>query len=262
MVGRDLEARASDSGAQLRDVVLEVAGLRRRGMSEGVSFVAHRGEILGIAGLMGAGRTELASAIFGLIPLEGGEIRVNGTPVHIASPADAIHCGIVMVAEDRKLSGVVPGMSVQSNMTLASLRRFCRGPWIGSRAESQAVGGQIRSLAIKTRGSGQQIDFLSGGNQQKVMIARALLTEPEVLILDEPTRGIDIGAKAEVHNLIRRLARSGKAVILISSELPEILSLSDRVLVMRGGAISAELDPNRATETQILRFAMPAGDAG
>jgi ABC-type sugar transport system ATPase subunit len=226
-----------------------------------VSFIARRGEILGVAGLMGAGRTELASSIFGLIPPEEGEIRVNGRPVRITSPATAIQNGIVMVAEDRKLSGIVPGMSVQNNMTLASLRRFCRGPWIESGAESHAAGGQIRSLAIKTRGPGQPIDFLSGGNQQKVMIARALLTEPEVLILDEPTRGIDIGAKAEVHNLIRQLARSGKAVILISSELPEILSLSDRILVMRGGGISAELDPHRTTEDEILTFAMPAGDA-
>ena len=261
MVGRDLEARVSESSVKPGEVVLEVSGLRRRGADAAVSFVLRRGEILGIAGLMGAGRTELASVIFGLIPPEQGEIRMNGRPVRIASPADAIHSGIAMVSEDRKLSGIVPGMSVQNNMTLASLRRFCRGPWIASRAESQAVSGQMRSLAIKTRGPGQPVDSLSGGNQQKVMIARALLTEPEVLILDEPARGIDIGAKAEVHHLIRQLARSGKAVLLISSELPELLSLSDRILVMRGGGISAELVPNRTTESEILRFAMPAGNA-
>jgi ABC-type sugar transport system ATPase subunit len=226
-----------------------------------VSFVVRRGEILGIAGLMGAGRTELASTIFGLLPHEAGEIRVNGRPVHVDNPSSAMRSGIMMLPEDRKRSGIVPGHSVLENMTLASLRRFCRGPWIDRRAEREAVQTTMRSLEVKARRPDDQIDTLSGGNQQKIMIARALLVEPEVLILDEPTRGIDVGAKAEIHDLIRRFARSGKAVIILSSELPEILSLSHRVLVMRSGAITAELDPQRTTEHEILTFAMPASAA-
>ena len=262
MVGRDLEPRASDLGRGIGDVVLEVVGLRRHGTAERVSFVARRGEVLGFAGLMGAGRTELASTIFGLLPREEGEVRVNGALVHVANPSDAMRGGIMMLPEDRKRSGIVPGHSILENMTLASLRRFCRGPWIDRRAEREAVRATMRSLEVKARRPDDQIETLSGGNQQKVLIARALLVEPEVLILDEPTRGIDIGAKAEIHGLIRRFARSGKAVIMLSSELPEILSLSDRVLVMRGGAISAELDPHRTTEHEILTFAMPANAAG
>jgi ABC-type sugar transport system ATPase subunit len=262
MVGRDLEPRSSDLGPGIGDVVLEVVGLRRHGTTERVSFVARRGEVLGFAGLMGAGRTELASTIFGLLPREEGEVRVNGALVHVGNPSDAMRAGIMMLPEDRKRSGIVPGHSILENMTLASLQRFCRGPWIDRHAERDAVRANMRSLEVKARRPDDQIETLSGGNQQKVLIARALLVEPEILILDEPTRGIDIGAKAEIHGLIRRFARSGKAVIMLSSELPEILSLSDRVLVMRGGAISAELDPHRTTEHEILTFAMPANAAG
>lgn len=248
MVGRKLDAPQAAGAFERGDPVLQV-------FFENVSFEARRGEIVGIAGLMGAGRTELACAIFGLAPVKG-EIRVSGRRVEIRSPADAIAAGIAMVTEDRKGSGIVPGMSLKENLTLASLGRVCHGPWIDRRAENETADGQIEALGIKARRD-QAVDSLSGGNQQKVMIAKALLTRPEVLILDEPTRGIDIGAKAEVHGMMRRLARSGKAIVMISSDMAEVLAVSDRILVMRSGELSAELDPRRTTQEEILKFAMP-----
>jgi ABC-type sugar transport system ATPase subunit len=228
-------------------------------MLEGINLKVRKGEILGITGLMGAGRTALASAIFGLAPASSGEIRVNGRAVRITKPSDAIANGIAMVTEDRKASGIIPRMSVEQNLTLPSLGAVSHGPWIDGRAESEMANAQIRALSIKASSRRQEIIGLSGGNQQKVMIGRALLTKPEILILDEPTRGIDIGAKREVHELIRRLAGEGKAIVMISSEMPEVLALSHRIVVMRGGAISAELDPRTATQEQILEHAMPEG---
>ena len=254
MVGRELETASAGAGTQTGEIALEVRGLSRTGVFSDVNFSVRRGEIVGIAGLMGAGRTELASAIFGLAPATSGEIRVNGRAARIGSPADAIAHRIVMVAEDRKQSGIVPGMSVKHNMTLSSLGGSL---WIDARAETARAGEQMRALGIKARDDDQPIGTLSGGNQQKVMIAKALLCDPEVLILDEPTRGIDIGAKAEVHEIMRRLARAGKAILMISSEMPEILALSDRILVMEAGRLRAELDPRRTTQEGILKLAMP-----
>jgi ABC-type sugar transport system ATPase subunit len=165
--------------------------------------------------------------------------------------------GVAMVGEDRRDLGIVAGMSVKHNITLSSLRKCCRGGWIDRRRENEIADEQIRAFSIRSYGLNQKAGTLSGGNQQKVVVARALLTEPEILILDEPTRGIDVGGKAEIHEIIRDLARAGKAVIIISSELPEILALSHRILVMREGRISAELDPRRATQADILAHAMP-----
>jgi ABC-type sugar transport system ATPase subunit len=206
---------------------------------------------------MGAGRTELVSAIFGLEPAHDGQILMNGRPVRITSPAHAIAAGIAMVNEDRQGYGLVPRLSVKQNLTLASLGRCCRGWWIDDSAENRVAEDQIASLAIRTSGRGQEVRYLSGGNQQKVVIARALLTEPSILILDEPTRGIDIGAKSEVYAIIRRLARSGKAILMVSSELPEVMALSDRILVMREGEVTAELEPHRTSQEEILKYAMP-----
>jgi inositol transport system ATP-binding protein len=257
MVGRELDAGSSGSGAHAGETVLELQNLTRPGVFADVSFSLRRGEIVGIAGLMGAGRTELASAIFGLAPASRGAIRVKGRQVRIASPADALANGIAMVTEDRKVSGIVPLMSVKENMTLASLDRAPRAPWIDGRGEAQRTSEQMEALRIKARDHDQPIWTLSGGNQQKIMIARALLCDPDVLILDEPTRGIDVGAKAEVHEIMRRLARAGKAILMISSEMPEILALSDRILVMEAGRLRGELDPRRATQEGILKLAMP-----
>jgi inositol transport system ATP-binding protein len=256
MVGRALTAPSARSAGPPGAAALEVRGLTSPGKFRDVSFTVRRGEILGIAGLMGAGRTELGSAIFGLAPAASGEILVDCRPLRIAHPGDALAGGIAMVTEDRKRFGVVPRMTVKHNLTLASLDRCCRGGFIDHAAESRIAAEQMRAFSIRAAGSGQQAVSLSGGNQQKVVIAKALLTAPEILILDEPTRGIDIGAKSEIYGIIRRLAQAGKAVIMISSEMSEILALSDRILVMRAGAISAEFATGEATPEAILKYAM------
>lgn len=257
MVGRELDAAPAKSGAAPGEVALEARGLGRRAKFREVSFTLRRGEILGVAGLMGAGRTELARALYGLEPAEVGEIHIDGRRARISSPADALAHGIALVSEDRRGWGLVPTMAVKHNLTLASLGRYCRGPLIDRRAEDGVADEQIRAFSIKARGREQRVDELSGGNQQKVVIAKALLAGPRILILDEPTRGIDVGAKAEVHAIVSRLAREGMAILMISSEMPEILALSDRVLVMRQGAITAELDARAATQEEILKHAMP-----
>ena len=250
MVGRSLEPLAELQKGVPGEIVLEV-GL------PGVRFSLRAGEILGLAGLLGAGRSETAAAIFGLSPAAGAQIRLAGRPVHIGSPADALACGIAMVTEDRREFGFVPRMSVRENMTLSSLNRFARGPFLRPRREAVAVEEQMRRFRVRASGDGQPVQELSGGNQQKIVLARALLTRPRVLILDEPTRGIDVGAKAEIYAQIAGLAREGMAILLISSEMNEILSLSDRILVMREGAVSAELSPGRTTPEEILQYAMP-----
>jgi inositol transport system ATP-binding protein len=257
MVGRQLGAFVSRSPAPKGDIALSVRRLRRAGAFHDVSFDVRQGEILGITGLMGAGRTELVSAVFGLAPAEAGEIRVAGQTVSIRCPADAIRHGIGMVTEDRKGFGLVPTMSVKQNMTLASLRDYCFGPFIRRAKETAAADAGVRTFAIKASSGRQAVGELSGGNQQKVVIARSLLAGPSVLILDEPTRGIDVGAKAEVYALIAQLAEQGKSIILVSSELPEALALSDRLLVMRQGEVSAELNPSCTTQEEVLRNAMP-----
>jgi inositol transport system ATP-binding protein len=257
MVGRTLGAAVARPAVSKGETALSVRGLSRSGAFQNVSFEVRQGEVLGITGLMGAGRTELLSALFGLAPADSGEILVDGRRVGIRRPADAIRCGIGMVTEDRKSYGLVFTMSVKHNMTLASLGEYCRGPLIRHGKEAAAAAAGIRTFAIKTAGGGQAISQLSGGNQQKVVIARSLLAGPSIVLLDEPTRGIDVGAKAEVYALVAQLARQGKAVVLVSSELPEVLALSDRLLVMRQGSIAAELDPSRTSQEEILRYAMP-----
>jgi inositol transport system ATP-binding protein len=253
MVGRDPSPRETERGTP-GEPALEVRGLGSPGKFHDVSFTLRRGEILGLGGLMGAGRTELVNAIYGLAPAARGEVLVDGKAARISSPADALAAGIALVSEDRKRFGFVPQMSVQHNLTLSSMRKRL----IDSRAEAAVADEQIRTHAIKVSGRNQPVVNLSGGNQQKVVIAKALLAEPEILILDEPTRGIDIGAKTEIYSIITRLARAGKAILLVSSELPELMSLSDRLLVMRGGAVTAELDPLRTSQEEIMNHAMPS----
>ena len=257
MVGRELAQVFPPVVGEPGDVVLEVAGLTREPAYRNISFTLRRGEVLGLAGLMGAGRTEIAEALFGLRPAHAGEIRLHGRPVRITSPRDALAAGIGMVTEDRKGLGILPAMSVRSNLTLSALDRFAGLAGLDAAREAWTADEQIRAFAIKTSGREQPIGQLSGGNQQKVLLARTLLTSPDLVILDEPTRGIDIGAKAEIYALIGRLAAQGKAVLLISSELPEVLSLTHRLLVLRQGELTAELDPRRATQEEILRHAIP-----
>jgi inositol transport system ATP-binding protein len=214
------------------------------------------GEVVGIAGLMGAGRTEVARAICGLDSFDSGEIEVNGEKIRLTSPRDAIWRGIGYVSEDRKAVGLVPGMSVKANISLASLEKHSNGWLIDQKREEAAVSGIIRELRIKTSGIHQKAKYLSGGNQQKVVIGKVLLSAPDIIILDEPTRGIDIGAKTEIYKLIRQLTRKGIAIVLISSELPEILGMCDRILIMAKGEVRASLSKEEATQENIMHYAM------
>jgi len=257
MVGRVMGAAAPTLRASKGQTALSVRGLSRAGEFCNVSFDVRRGEVLGITGLMGAGRTELVKAVFGLAPADRGEILVAGQLVRIRSAADGMRHRIGMVTEDRRGFGLVPTMSVQHNLTLASLADCCTGPVIRRARERAVFASAVGTFAVKAAGPRQPVDQLSGGNQQKVVIARSLLAGPTVLILDEPTRGIDVGAKAEVHALVGQLARQGKAIILVSSELAEVLALSDRVLVMREGSVVAELDPSHTTQEEVWSHAMP-----
>jgi ABC-type sugar transport system ATPase subunit len=258
MVGRPLNPSAAKAPSKPGDVVLEVRGLGRPPRFHDVSFALRHGEVLGLAGLMGADRSDVASAVFGLAPATRGAILVHGRPVSIHSPAAALAHGVAMVTEDRKEYGFVPNMSVKENLTLSSLARFGWGPFILPRLEKEAADEQVRRFDVRSAGRDQPVKFLSGGNQQKVAIARALLTDPEILILDEPTRGIDVAAKAEIYSLINGLAKAGKAILLISSEMNEILSFSDRILVMRNGTVTAELVPAASSPEEILRYAIPS----
>ena len=257
MVGRELSQVFPPVTGAPGEAILEARGLTREPAYRDVSFTLRRGEVLGLAGLMGAGRTEVASALYGLQPAASGEVRLRGKPLQLDSPAAALAAGIAMVTEDRKGSGIIPAMSVQHNLTLTALAKFSPAGRIDRGAEAAATREAMATFAVKASGPGQPIGELSGGNQQKVLLARALLDGPDVVILDEPTRGIDIGAKAEIYALIGRLAAQGKAVLLVSSELPEILSLTHRILVLRQGEVSAELDPRHTDQEEILRHAMP-----
>jgi inositol transport system ATP-binding protein len=258
MVGREIQMQAPVAGERGGDIVLSVQGLGRAGRFQNVSFDIRRGEIIGLAGLMGAGRTDVLNAIYGLEPADRGRVRVNGKIVRIRKPADALAAGVGLVTEDRKVFGLVPTLDVKGNLTLSALRRWCRAGVIGHAAERTAANEQMQVLGIRAAGLSQSVEHLSGGNQQKVVLARTLLSAPEVLLLDEPTRGIDVAAKAEVHALVKQLAAAGKAVLLVSSELPELLSLSHRILVLREGQIIAEVETNRTSPEEIMKFAIPA----
>ena len=255
MVGRDLShlfTRAASPDAPVR---LEVRGLSRRGVLDAVSLSVRGGEIVGLAGLVGAGRTELARCLFGADRFDKGEILLDGKHVTIRTPGDAVDLGIALVPEDRKLHALILRMGVRENLSLPVLDRLGSPLAPSLRQERALADGYIKSLNIRTPHREQRVAALSGGNQQKVVIARWLATNPKVLILDEPTRGIDVGAKAEVHALIARLAEQGVAILMISSELPEILGMSHRILVMRDGCIAADIPREMATEESILAAA-------
>ncbi len=257
MVGRRLEQvdkRIPDTTAN--DVLLDVRGLRRGREIRDVSFQVRRGEIVGFAGLMGAGRTEVARAIFGADPLEAGEVRVRGQLVRLRSPQDAVRAGIGYLSEDRKNFGLATGMDVASNITLPSLRRWLKwGMFLDSRAILRVSKEMVDKLRVKTPSLMQTARLLSGGNQQKVVIAKWLVRDCDVLIFDEPTRGIDVGAKAEIYKLLNDLAAQGRAIVVISSELPEVLLLSHRILVMCEGRITGEVAGNAATQEGLMALA-------
>lgn len=258
MVGRKIESLFPQSVTRKGQEVLSVRNLSRPGKFTDINFTVHQGEVLGLAGLMGAGRTEIARAIFGLDRPDSGEIFIKGQKADIHSPQDAIRNGIGYVSEDRKALGFIPGLSVKHNITLASLPAQARAGLIQDQRETEAAAKMIADLKIKTTGMHQKVTFLSGGNQQKVVIGKVLMAAPDLIILDEPTRGIDIGAKSEIYKLINQLTSNGLAVIMISSELPEILGLSDRVVVLSQGRQTATLSKEEATPETIMAYAMHA----
>jgi rhamnose transport system ATP-binding protein len=257
MVGRALAAPVPRSSNDTHGVALELRGVAQRALGiRDISLTVSAGEILGLAGLVGSGRTQLAQTIFGLAPLDAGEIRLRGRTHRIDSPEVAIRLGIGYVPEDRPLHGVVEEMSIAGNTSLASLRAVARAGLIDRSRERAMAERYVAELRIKAPSVEARVRSLSGGNQQKVALARWLSTEPSVLILDEPTQGVDVGSKAEIHEIIRSLARRGVAVLMISSELPEILALSDRIAVMRAGTIAGTLSRDESTQASILSLAL------
>lgn len=262
MVGRTIYDSAPEiPEEQSQETVLAVKGLQRDGVLNDISFELKKGEILGFAGLMGAGRTEVARAIFGADRIDQGEIYVHGERVAITSPRDAVANGIGYLSEDRKQFGLALGMDVEQNVVMASLRKFLSGlGFIQRRSTHETAERYVKALAIKTPTIHQRVRNLSGGNQQKVVIGKWLTAETEILIFDEPTRGIDVGAKSEIYKLLNDLAAQGKSIIMISSELPEILRMSHRIIVMCEGRITGELTAGRATQEAIMRFATQRGE--
>jgi inositol transport system ATP-binding protein len=254
MVGRTLTDMFHKETVELGPVFLEVDNLSGKGFRN-VSFQVKRGEILGVAGLIGAGRTETMEGVFGVTRTHGGTIKVNGKQVTINQPADAIRHGMALLTEDRKLTGLYLNASVRENMFIANIKRYLLGPFVRFRKIEKDCSMMRDLMRIKTPNLMQLVKFLSGGNQQKVLISRWLLTEPDLLILDEPTRGIDVGAKSEIYRLMTEFVRSGKAIIMISSELPEILGMSDRIMVMHEGDKAGELSRAEATQEKILHLA-------
>ncbi|BCQ61568.1 MULTISPECIES: sugar ABC transporter ATP-binding protein [Pseudomonas] len=255
MVGRELSQLFPQREKPIGELLLKVRDLRLDGVFKGVSFDLHAGEILGIAGLMGSGRTNVAETLFGITPSDGGEIVLDGQPLRIGDPHRAIEKGLALLTEDRKLSGLFPCLSVLENMEVAVLPHYAGGGFVQQKALRALCEDMCRKLRVKTPSLEQCIDTLSGGNQQKALLARWLMTQPRILILDEPTRGIDVGAKAEIYRLIASLAGEGMAVIMISSELPEVLGMSDRVMVMHEGQLMGTLDRNEATQERVMQLA-------
>lgn len=257
MVGRKLEqSEKTIPDTSANEVLLDVRGLNRGRVIRDVSFSVRRGEILGFAGLMGAGRTEVARAVFGADPIESGEVRVRGQVIRLRSPQDAVQAGIGYLSEDRKHFGLATGMDVESNITLPSLKRWLKWGMFLNRPAIQAISQQmVEKLRIKTPSLTQTARLLSGGNQQKVVIAKWLVQDCEVLFFDEPTRGIDVGAKSEIYKLLNDLAAQGRAIIVISSELPEVLQLSHRVLVMCEGRVTGEVRGDEATQESLMALA-------
>lgn len=260
MVGRDLEQQMNrlekrTDGEIGTEIVLEAKHLSRKNKFDDVSFAVRKGEILGFGGLVGAGRSELMESIFGFDSLDRGELLLKGHAVKIKSPYDALRHKLALVPEERKVKGLFPKLSVGDNINIASYKKLKRGTLIDKKLETKAAQEYVEKLNIKTTNVKKKIGDLSGGNQQKAILSRWLQTQPEVLILDEPTHGIDVGAKAEIYGIIRDLAKQGITILLISSELPELLMLSDRIVVMSMGKVNGIVEPNDYSEENIMLFA-------
>lgn len=256
MVGRKLEEKFRRALVTPGPEVLRIENLTKKGVLDGISFVVKAGEVLGVAGLMGSGRTEMAKTIFGAIKADGGTIYLNNCQVKIRNPRDAVRAGIAYVSEDRKMEGLFLKLSVKHNLSITALQKFVTAGKINKKAEAEEVEGYINRLKIKTPSSKQIIKNLSGGNQQKVVLSKWMLINPKVLILDEPTRGVDIGAKIEIYELINQLKAEGVAIILISSELPEVMGISDRIIVIHEGRVTGEYSHDEASQEKIMRNAV------
>ena len=257
MIGRPLKEYMHKTRSEIGEVALKVDGLSLPGIFEDISFEVRKGEIVGLGGLVGAGRTDVARAIFGVAPAESGTVSINGKRVVITEPAQAIGLGLAFVPEDRAVAGIFRTLPVEENITAAAPKQIAPGGFIRRAVEKVLAADSIKKLSIRLASPRQPIGELSGGNQQKAILARWLLTDPSVLILDEPTRGIDIGVKAEFYDMIGELAASGRAILLISSEMPELIALCDRILVMSEGRLTAEIPRAEATQEKIMSAAVP-----
>lgn len=257
MVGRKMESNYPKETVELGDRMLEVCGVSGNGFQE-VSFHARKGEIVGFAGLMGAGRTEVMRALFGLEPISSGEIKIRGKSVKIKKPQHSIQNGMVMLSEDRRRYGIIPVRSVRENCTISNLSKIIYGGRYHNKKEKELVTSYFGQMKVKTPTIETTIASLSGGNQQKVLLAKWMLCEPDILILDEPTRGIDVGAKYEIYRLITELVKEGKTVIMISSELPELIGMCDRIYVMCQGKLTGELKQEAFSQEKIMEYAIDA----
>ena len=262
MVGRTISKLFPKQDTEAGDVILQVENLSRTGAFENISFDLHKGEILGMAGLVGAGRTNVARAIFGVEPPTSGRILIEGRKVMITSSRKAKELGLAYVPEDRQLHGLIPAMSITSNISLTMLENYAWRGWLRDEVERKAAYAGARQMEVRASHIWQNARELSGGNQQKVVLAKWLSTKPRILILDEPTRGIDVGAKAAVHALMSKLATEGMAILMISSELPEVLGMSDRVIVMREGRMTGHFTRAEATQEKIISAATQAATTG
>ncbi len=257
MVGRELDHhRYPKEQVPIGETVFKVTGLSSELMFEDVSFEIRAGEIVGLAGLIGAGRSEVVRAVFGLDPLDTGTVEIDGQPVDLSTPKRAIAHGVAMLSEDRRLVGIIPKLSIKKNATLASLRRVIYGGYAHRREEERLASEYFTRMNVKAPSTETRIESLSGGNQQKVLLARWLISDPKVMLLDEPTRGIDVGSKVEIYKIMTDLARQGRAILMISSELPELIGMCDRIYVMSAGRVTAELTPERYSQETILQYAM------
>lgn len=260
MVGRELTNIYPKEDVPIGEEMMRVEGLDREGVFKDINFNVKKGEILGISGLMGAGRTEIVRAIFGLDPKSSGKILVEGKEVIIKNVSDAVNYGIIMLSENRRKYGFIPVRSVKENISLVALKYYFKSHMVKHEKEKETAKRMIELLTIKTPSLNTMISNLSGGNQQKVVLAKWLLAKPKVLILDEPTRGIDVGAKYEIYKIICNLAREGVAIIMISSELPELIGMSDRIIVISAGRLTGQLNREEATQVKIMEYATRGGN--
>lgn len=255
MIGREIGERYPSRNVKIGKEVLKVKELTRKGTFHDVNFSVRAGEVLGVSGLMGAGRTEIMQAIFGNLSYESGTIEIDGKEVKISNPRQAMEHGIGFITEDRKTEGLMLDKSIRENISLCNLRRISKSSVISREAEKNMVAEAIKDLHIKCFGSYHECNNLSGGNQQKVVLAKWILTNPKILILDEPTRGVDIGAKKEIYSIINKLAAQGVAIIMVSSELPEVLGMSDNIMVVREGEVRGIISYEEANQERVMTLA-------